>query len=193
MKANARNTRIISQALHTILYSLVGLAVLSNFGCASMMGIDKTTYQENIGNIKPPAPNHGRLFVYQVESAPQPMTTSVDTKVYRVRAGTYWHVDLPSGKHKVSVGVKLGHPWFSSKKVSCGERAIDFDLKSGDTVYCRVHVNNYNDFTHAAGVGLFAKRDLTLVDAQIATKELAPLHFYIIHTDSLLEKYTITE
>ena len=195
MKTNAGKTQLTSRTLlQTILYGLVGLAVLSNLGCVSSIQkagfTDGTTYQENRGKIKPPAPDHGRLFMYQVKGAPNywknnPVGVmsicSVDSNVYRVLGGSYWYVDLPSGKHKVSLGVKLGHPWFSSKKVSYGKKTVDFDLKSGDTVYCSIDLSGY---------GAFRKSDVVLVDAQTAIAQLPPL----LHMDKEhLEEYAIAE
>lgn len=159
------------------------LAVCSGFsitGCGGIAAyaVRSSILGKNYGELKcsiPPIPPwKGRLFVYLVDGGPSVANTggvtfncSVDRRICSVMGRSYWYLDLGEGKHKVTTELETG--WGYSRY---GKYAVEFDLKTNETKYCRINMNK--------GTGIFHGGSITpeMVDADIAARELDNLDYF---------------
>jgi len=97
---------------------------------------------------------------------------TVDNKVYGVWGRSFWFIDLPEGRHSItSGGIKQARVGGikQARITSYGKYRVDFDLKVGETKYCRINL---------ASTALVPRGTPVMVDPSTATEELTDLPFY---------------
>jgi len=160
----------ISYVLKVTLVGLFLVAALSTTGCWGLVTRGLETggkYGELINTLEPPSSDSGRLFVYLTEGGPNPWNTlgaadfcTVDRKVFPVLGATFWFVDLPEGRHQVTADGVGG--W----KAHFGKHRVEFDLRPGETKYCRISLRWFRAYTPV------------MVDPSDAINELRSLHYH---------------
>lgn len=166
-----------------MLLALLGLLSLFLFGCIDLMiakGIDIASesaqkgsdYSEFKKSMTPVPSASGRVFVYTVGTDYLGSAWSdgctVDNQVYAVMGKTFWFTDLQPGTHKVTVEGVYGF-WGGSP--TYGKKAVEFDLKEGETKYCRIEM-------HIGVLTSSITETITMVESAIGESEIANLSFY---------------
>ncbi len=174
-----QNKQRAGGSTYKILRLLVGLALviatLSATGCmdalmyAARQSEMSGTYSELKQSMTPPPSGSGRLIVYVAGRGPDAIwwggslmsACTVDEDCYGIRGASYWYVDIPSGKHKVTADGVEG-------ALKYGKNAVEFELQENETKYCKIDVST----------GIFATLTPAMIEPSVAEKELATLSFF---------------
>jgi hypothetical protein len=146
---------------------------------ASALGANPKTYSELKLSLTAPAEGSGRLIVYFPGGGPTGMNAygvtevcTIDENAYSLLGATFWYVDLPVGKHKMTIDGVAG-----IKGLRYGKNVAEVELANGDTKFCRINMSNSGGIDLIEG-GLAHSFTLTIVDANAAEGEMAKLPFF---------------
>lgn len=164
---------------------LVVVIALSTTGCTppsrGLLGVAmrslalEGTYSELKTSMPPVPPGSGRLYIYAIGLGPKPVgkialfdtmdLCTIDKYVHMVVGYSYWYIDLPPGTHKVTAE-GVSRPF---GRRDYGKNAVQFDLKEGETKYCRIDLGFFGSL-QVSGI-----QSLTpvMVEPCIAEQQLA--------------------
>lgn len=136
------------------------------------------TYSQIKSSIPLIPASSGRLFVYIIgKGSPggpfgvgDMSFCTVDQGIYRIMGDTFWHLDLQPGTHKITAEKVISQNFWTTRLTArYGKNSVNFDLKEGESQYCRIIIGGFGKWTTFKPI---------MVDQTTALQEIKNLDYY---------------